>query len=363
MAQLYGQSWTKKELLTYCGDVRQAGGLTPFSYSDGRAKGVDGVRFDTGTGFAFTVLPGRGMDIPEATYCGVPLAMKSANGVTAPEFFEPEGLGWLRSFFVGLLTTCGLRNAGPPHEDQGESLGLHGRISNIPAENISVDQKWDGDEYVMEVKGSLKETKFFGENLLLTRTVTSRLGWKKFIINDVIENRGFETEPLMLLYHLNVGYPLLSPQSRIVAPIAKTEPRDEDAKKDNGIENCLRFEPPYDQYNEKVFFHTLHNEKDGKTFVSILNDDIGNGHPMGLVIRFNRNQLPDLVEWKMMKRGTYVLGLEPGNVVPIGRAACREKDVLPQIEGQESVSVDLEVEVLDSKADFEAIEKEASQLK
>ena len=363
MAQLYGQSWTKKELLTYCGDVRQAGGLTPFSYSDGRAKGVDGVRFETGSGLAFTVLPGRGMDIPEATYCGVPLALKSANGVTAPEFFEPEGLGWLRNFFVGLLTTCGLRNAGPPHEDQGESLGLHGRISNTPAENISVDQKWDGDEYVMEVKGSLKETKFFAENLLLTRTVRSQLGWKKFILNDVIENHGFESEPLMLLYHFNVGHPLLSPQSRIVAPIAKTEPRDDDAEKDSGIENCLRFEPPYEQYNEKVFFHTLHNGKDGKTFVAILNDDIGNGHPLGLVIRFNRNQLPDLVEWKMMKRGTYVLGLEPCNTVPLGRATNREKGILPEIAGQESVSVDIEVEVLATKADFEAIEKEASSLK
>jgi hypothetical protein len=91
----------------------------------------------------------------------------------------------------------------------------------------------------------------------LTRTVETSLGRKGFTLHDVIENHGFEPQPLLMLYHFNYGFPLLGPGSKVVGPILKTEPRDEEVRKDKGVEECTVFTEPVAGYKEKVFFHTL----------------------------------------------------------------------------------------------------------
>lgn len=59
-------------------------------------------------------------------------------GIVAPSYFEDEGFKSLRSLSLGLLTTCGLTYFGIPSYENGEELGLHGRIGNIPAEEVGV---------------------------------------------------------------------------------------------------------------------------------------------------------------------------------------------------------------------------------
>jgi hypothetical protein len=194
MAHYLGNNWKKAELLSYIGDPAQVAGAKVYEYSEGKAQGVRGVEVNTGSGFSFTVLPGRGMDIPEAYFKGVPIHMASGTGVTHPACYEEPGLGWLRSFYVGLLTTCGITNAGAPSVDQREPFGIHGRVANAAAENLCVDQRWEGDEYVITLKGKVREAKFFFENMSLTRIV--------------------EPQPLLMLYHFNYGFPLLGPGSK-----------------------------------------------------------------------------------------------------------------------------------------------------
>ena len=66
----------------------------------------------------------------------------------SPALFREEGTtGFLRNFFAGLLTTAGLSNIGGPSGDGELRFGLHGRISNIAAEDIGVSQQRKGDEY------------------------------------------------------------------------------------------------------------------------------------------------------------------------------------------------------------------------
>jgi len=253
MATLYGKSWQKVEFLSYVGDPAQAAGARPCVLKDGKADGVAAVQVATGVGLNLTVVPGRGMDIPEAFFEGVPLHFCSGTGITSPAYYEEPGLGWLRSFFVGLLTTCGIAYSGAPNVDQGQALGLHGRVSNAGAENVCVNQEWQGDEYVMTLQGMLRESRAMGEHLTLTRRIETRLGWKKFLLTDVIENRGFEPQPLMMLYHFNYGFPLLGPNAHIVGPVLNTQARDDEARKDRGVEECLSFPAPVPGYQEKVF--------------------------------------------------------------------------------------------------------------
>ena len=284
MAHYLEKSWTKSELRAYLSDIGAVAGATPAVLSDGKGDGVRSVAVRTGSGLEFTVLPGRAMDVPQCWYKGIPLHFASATGITSPGYYEEPGLRWLRTFCGGLLATCGITYSGAPNVDLGEELGLHGRIGNAGAENVGVTERWEGDEYVISVQGQMREASVMAENLVLTRSIRTRLGARGFQLQDVIENQGFETQPLMMLYHFNFGFPLLSPSASVVAPILGTEPRDEQAAADNGVAEFREFPAPTSGYKEKVFFHKLATDADGRTFVALVNRDI-NGSPLAIALR------------------------------------------------------------------------------
>jgi hypothetical protein len=345
------------------GDVAQVAGARPSVLAEGKADGVRAVEVYTGSGFAFTVLPGRGMDIPFASYKGASLSFLSGTGITHPGYYEEPDDRWLRGFTAGLLTTCGICNAGAPSTDRGRTFGLHGRYSNTAAEDLCVQQGWEGDEYSIRVSGTVREASAMNEHLALTRTFETRLGARGFRLHDVVENRGFEEQPLMLLYHFNYGFPLLAPGARIVAPIRATNPRTEDARRDRGVEECCEIGEPLAGYQEKVFFHDLAADAGGRTFVALVNRDIGGGSPLAIVERFSVKELPAFTEWKMVRKGFYVLGLEPGTVTPLGRGVLRERGELPLLAGQQTYSVTIDFEVLDTVNEIAALEKEAAALR
>jgi hypothetical protein len=208
----------------------------------------------------------------------------------------------------------------------------------------------------------MREAEAMVENLALTRRIEARLGAAGFRIHDRVVNKGFGAQPLMLLYHFNFGFPLLSPSARIVGPIQKSEPHDDEARAGRGLEECFSFPEPVLGYAEKVYFHTLATRPEGRTFIALLNRDTGDGEPLGIVIRWNRRELPHLTEWKMPCKGFYVVGLEPGTVLPIGRGVLRDKGALPMIEGQASYDVTIDFEVVDSAGKLEEVQKEARAL-
>jgi hypothetical protein len=359
MASYAGRDWKREELLSYVGDPLQVAGARCSVLADGKAEGVRAVEVSTGGGLSFTVLPGRGMDLPFASYKGKAIGFFTGTGITAPGYYESQGTEWRRTFFGGLLTTCGVTNAGLPSTDRGKAFGLHGRIANAAAENFCVEQDWEEDDFVIKLKGTMREAEVESENVTLTRRIETRLGAKSFRITDFVVNRGFEPEPLMLLYHFNFGFPLLSPRTHVVGPILETAAMDEGAKRDKGIEECLVFPEPTRAYQAKVFFHTMVVDPEGKTFVALLNRDSGKGEPLGIVMRWNRQELPCLCEWKMPRKGLYVVGLEPGTMLPLGRGVLRDQGNLPLIEGQATYSITVDLEVLDSLAEFEALENSA----
>jgi hypothetical protein len=362
MAWFAGRNWKREELVARIGDPLQIAGARGSILTDGKADGVRAIEVSTGGGLSFTVLPGRGMDIPFASYRGTSIGFFSGTGITSPAYYAEPGLEWRRSFYAGLLTTCGIANAGAPSVDEGKAFGLHGRLSNAAAENLSTDQDWEGDEFVIRLKGTMRESESMVENLTLTRRIETRLGAKGFRLHDTVSNRGVSPQPLMLLYHCNFGFPLLGPAARIVAPIRKSEARDEEARKDRGVEECLNFPEPIQDYQEKVFFHTLADGADGRTFVSLLNRDVGGGQPLGIVMRWNQKELSTFTEWKMPRRGFYVLGMEPGTMTPVGRGVLREKGTLPLLDGQATAEVTIDFEILDTTAQLDEMEKQAKRL-
>jgi len=228
VVKLYGRIVSKNDLTRRVGQISQIAGARACELSSGLARGVEAIDVKTGTGFEFTVLAGRALDIAWASYKGAPIGYIAKSGVVGPAHFVENGAeGFLRNFFAGLLTTAGLRNIGPPVQDGDESLGLHGRVSNIPAEDVCVSQGWQGDDYKIRLAGTVRQARTFGECLVLHREITTQLGSNALVVRDVVENAGFRPEPMMLLYHCNFGYPLVSADSRIFTSGGSVEPRGE----------------------------------------------------------------------------------------------------------------------------------------
>jgi hypothetical protein len=357
MAQLFGETLTRSQILERVGDISQVCRAVPVRLDGGKSDGVAAVQMSSGSGLNLLVLPGRGMDIYSADYCGASLCWHSPTGVTAPEYYEPEGLGWLRSFPGGLLVTCGLTYAGAPSVDNGSQLGLHGRASNIAADSVWVDGEWDGDDYTVWVQGKVREAAVFGENVVLTRRISMRLGESRIFVDDVVENLGYEPVEHMLIYHMNLGFPVVSKGSEFVAPSRSVTPRDDDAKQ--GAEHCTLFDEPTSGYREKVYYHDLASSEDGMTRAAVMNRSYCGGRGIGVYVAYSKRQLPVLVEWKMMGKGHYVVGMEPANCFTEGRKVARERGTLKYLCPGERAEYHLEIGVLTSAAE---IDREAQRI-
>ncbi len=331
MPTLYGKDYEVEGLRKRIGRIEQVGGVRKIELAEGNEKGVEAFDFRTGSGLEFTVLAGRGMDIGQTVYRGRPLAWLSPTGSPSAAYFEPEGLGWLRSFHGGLISTCGLTYAGSPATDGEEELGLHGRISNIPAKKLSHGGSWHDGSYVMYAEGEMRETTVFGPNVVMTRRVSAILGHPMIHVQDTVRNDGFAQQEHMIVYHCNFGFPLMDASTELVAPSAEVRGQTDFAEET--VESHATFDEPED-VEERVYYHTLKSDEDGNTIVALVNRELGAG--IGVAMTFNVNVLPNLVQWKMPARGTYVTGLEPANCLVEGRPAERERGTLQTLDPGET---------------------------
>jgi len=143
VTDLFGRTWSRRELSRRVGRLEQVAGVRLVTLGDGGGRGVRVLEFRTGSGLAFDVLVDRAFDIGRCDLRGVPLAWTSAVGIEGPWFAEHEGLGFFRTFYGGLLTTCGMEHSLFMAEDTAEqyhyppkpteTFGLHGRVANRPA--------------------------------------------------------------------------------------------------------------------------------------------------------------------------------------------------------------------------------------
>lgn len=339
----------------YVGSMSQLAGVKKYRMDDGPARGVEAVDVRTGGGLEYTVLPGRGMDIASLSYRGVPISYTSSTGICSADRYEPDGMNWLRGFYAGMLTTCGLANVGGPcyevHPVIGpRHFGLHGRLSYTPAEEVSATARWRGETYELAVEGKLTESIVHGEHWALRRRIVSELGGRSLKLQDTIENESNQLQPMMLLYHMNVGYPLLDADARLILAAEKTEGASEEARAEAG--SFDRFHAPRPRWAERCYFHVPAAGADGKARVAMVNDRLG----LGVLFGFDPKQLPCLTEWKMLSEGEYVVGIEPGNTHPIGRTNAAKQRTLTWLEPGEVRHVELSIEILDGAEEIGAAE-------
>lgn len=290
---------------------------------DGSERGVRIVRLHNEEVSA-DVIVDRALDLGQVSVRGVPVAWLSPTGLVGPWYAEPTGWGPQRTFFGGLLTTCGLDHFGFPTDRSTEQYGyprrttesvpLHGRISTTPARLVAYGIDDSSSPGTVFVEGEVRQASLFGEVLTLRRRVSLALGSRVLEVADTVANVGYAPTPHAVLYHVNVGWPVLAPGARVVASGGIPTPL--------GADTCgadwATFEPPRAGAREQVWRHDPRPAPDGAMFAAVVNRDIGDGRAAGVAVHYDHAQLPHLLQWRVMGEGHYVVGLEPTSPFDLG---------------------------------------------
>jgi len=112
------------------------------------------------------------------------------------------------------------------------------------------------------------------------------------------------------------------------------------------ILNEYMFLHPDAAHLEKNYLHHFDGISQG--FGYVYNKELEGG--FGVSVKFNTKCLPYLTHWKMEGVRDYVLALEPCNAPCLSRKKLREEGMLPFLLPGESVTNELEIEVITGKS-------------
>jgi len=325
----------------YIGHDTQYYGIEEHRLVGGKGDGMRLLQVRNGIGLEFTVSEDRCADISRLSFRGINMNYFSACGYVAPAYYDCIGAGFQKSFTAGFLTTCGLTAAGAPCEDNGEQLPLHGTIANTPADHVW----WEEKDRELQIHAAVKDEVQFNGKLLLERTITCSLDRNEMKITDRVTNRGDAPSPLMIMYHMNMGYPLLSEKSQIWIPSDSVRARDAHAQE--GIGEWDRFLPPSAGFVEQCYYHEFSSQ--GKA--AIYNPAIS----QGLEITFDPKQLGCFTQWKMCGVRDYALGLEPGNCYPDGRDVMRREGKLRMLDAGECADFEVSIRMISGEKEWDKI--------
>ena len=342
--------------------------VTKTRLKGGLSDGVDVIDINNGR-FAFTIIPTRGMGFWRGTCDGCYVGFESpAQYPVNPMFvnlLEQGGLGWLKGFNESIVR-CGFNSNGAPGIDRVKDnngnysetmLNLHGYIANLPANYVEVIVK-PGPQTEIIVRGVVDEARCFCPQYRLVSTYTTVIGSNKIAIKDEITNFADSPTEFEMLYHCNFGQPFLDTGAKLVCPALEVAPRDPRAAED--IKTWDTYKAPEAGYVEQGNYLEMAAKKDGST-LSMIRNKKGD---KGVIMRFNKKQLPCFCQWKHttgMNEG-YVTGMEPAVNYPNNKSFERKKGRVITLAPQQTYTIDLTLEVQTTAAGVTAIEKEVAAI-
>ena len=321
------------ELLKHLGNIDQIAGIRESQLLRGRGEQIHIAEFYNAAGLRFTVVPDRCMDLFDFSYKGVNMSFQSKNGLTSPQAYTPANGEFAEQWPGGMLVTCGLGNVGG-HVEGGGVFPTHGRISHVPAKNFGTRTYWEGDDYILRAHGEVHQTKMYSRHLSIQRTIETSLNAKSVKFHDVITNFEPDDEPYMILYHFNFGYPLLQADTCVETSKCDLSTRTEIS---NDYHHMMA---PVDGRGEEMYYRTNFGDEG---IGVIYNERL----ELGAYLKFDTKNLPNMLQWKMMKSHDYILALEPCNTFGYDRKKAMENGSLAVLPAYSSVENHLELGVLD----------------
>lgn len=329
----------------------QIGGIERYTFDEGEARGMRALVVNTGGGLRYRILPDRGLDLDQAFFGHHSLTFLSHKGVTRPTRALDHGRDWLKGYPVGLLTSCGPFNIGPPgHDDDGE-YGMHGPHSNTAASVESVTQPDPhAGHWEMSVTGRIRYGQFYGPNVELRRTISSTLGRNSIRFEDEFFNAGNVAVPHAWLLHFDFGYPLVDEGAEFCFDEQAIEPfpGDERSARRFSTGDFKRIPKPLppsgDQTGPKSWmgYVSPRAAPDGTTTVGIVNDKVG----FGVAIRYDTKDFPRCLNWQHFQQHEYVAALEPLTGSVEGRDKDRARGFVRALEPQQRTTYRYSVDVV-----------------
>jgi hypothetical protein len=334
----------------------------------GKQEGVDVVEVDNGR-LRLTVIPTRGMGVLAVTLGDVRLGWDSpVKEVVHPHWIDLHsrgGLGWLEGFNEWLCR-CGLESNGHPGTDRfvnnvGEEatmeLTLHGRVANLPAQEVEVVVDREAP-YRIHVRGRVDERMFYGPKLELQTDLSTEPGSSTFRIADTVTNRGAQPQEFEMLYHTNYGRPLLGEGSTFVAPAERVTPFNDHAAE--AVKDYARYRGPQTGFVEQVYCLRLLGDGRGRTRVLLRNA----AEDRGVSLAFALEELPYFTLWKntAAEEDGYVTGLEPGTNYPYNRRIERRFGRVPKLAPGASRSMTIDFGIHTSKDEVRGVAEEIGGL-
>ncbi len=295
-------------------DLRGIGEVRLVALEDGPARGQRLLFCRNAAGLECEIAVDRGFDISALRWRGINLGWNGPVGsAPAREFDSEEGLGRLRSF-DGFLVTCGLDHYGIPAVGSAQNFiypertrahwPLHGRISGIGATLRGYGIDTERAIPCWGCGAEVQQATLFAEVLTLRRRIEIPLFEPRLDLNDRVTNVGFRPTRHGILYHCNVGYPLLDEESELIGD----------------FESQLRADfvssPPVaaDDVSERVDSHPVEGDANGLARAGVRNPRLEGG--LALEIAYSAATLPALGLWRAWQSGIYALGIEPHSSLP-----------------------------------------------
>lgn len=265
-------------------NVRQIASVRRSTVIGGREDGLKIIDCDNGK-IRFVLNESKALDVMQLYHEGQNMSFVSKNG-----FSTDEG-DFLSRFEGGMVYTCGL-------DAIGEQAGydIHGSFHNKKADvfNIVCNDK------EIAVEAYVYDTALGGKNLKMHRKVSATVGSESLVIEDKLINEGHGEEEYCLLYHVNIGYPMLDVGARVYAEV-------------NGVESRSPFSAakvsarPYASLPIPLADETCYFLDMAEPEASLVNPRIGKK----FTVRYSKETLPHFVHWSNMVAGDYAMGLEP----------------------------------------------------
>lgn len=265
-------------------NLAQIASVRRYTLTEGRGRGLDVIDCDNGK-IRFLLNVSKALDMMQLYHEGQNVSFLSKNA------FEAREIPFARRFEGGMIYTCGLDNVG-----RREGYELHGTLHSIPAEILRAECTEEG----ITVEAVIRDAALFGQNLALYRKISAPIGAECVTIEDTLVNEGYTDAEYSLLYHINVGYPLLDDGAEIEADVAEVEPLGAWAEENEP--KLLQIRKPLPGEDETCYYLKLNRPE-----ISLINGKVGKK----LTVRYSKDTLPCFLLWKSMASGDYAVGLEP----------------------------------------------------
>jgi Domain of unknown function (DUF4432) len=206
--RLFGKERSREELARLVPDITRLAGIRQLREENGAGSGQRLIRIESGGGLSVELFPDRTCDIGQVWCDGTPFCWTGPIGAATPAVLRGS------TPLSGLMTACGFDHIRQPESDDGGHYPQHGSMMHQPATILAAEAMWKGDNCTFRV--SAEATSFTLERgaVRLRRTIEVPLGGRSLRLNDEVTVLAGAL-PLMAMYHVNLGFPLAGPDSRL----------------------------------------------------------------------------------------------------------------------------------------------------